>query len=102
VAEANSVNVDKQIMEDFKELKNEMDKYHLEDPKKFLNVLGHRPSYRGDHVLLLTVTATPITGWIRKSIAEDSAFALCAIDAYPPADRFFFDFSSLGSGSLAA
>jgi hypothetical protein len=34
-----SVNVDKQTIEDFKELKNEMDKYHLEDPKEFLNVL---------------------------------------------------------------
>ena len=33
-----SVNVDRQIIEVFKELKNEMDKYRLEDPKKFLNV----------------------------------------------------------------
>ena len=34
-----SVNVDKQTIEDFKELKVEMGKYHLEDPKKFLNVI---------------------------------------------------------------
>jgi chromosome segregation ATPase len=34
-----SVNVDRQIIEEYKELKNEIDKYHLEDPKKFLNVL---------------------------------------------------------------
>jgi histidyl-tRNA synthetase len=34
-----SVNVDRQIVEDYKVLKNEMDKYHLQDPKKFLNVL---------------------------------------------------------------
>jgi DNA repair exonuclease SbcCD ATPase subunit len=35
-----SVNVDRQIVEDYKILKDEMDKYHLQDPKKFLNVLG--------------------------------------------------------------
>jgi hypothetical protein len=34
-----SVNVDRQIVEDYEVLKNEMDKYHLQDPKKFLNVL---------------------------------------------------------------
>ena len=28
-----SLNVDRQIIEDYKELKNEMDKYHLKDPK---------------------------------------------------------------------
>ena len=38
LAIVNSLNVDRQIIDDFKELKNEMDKYHLEDPKKFLNV----------------------------------------------------------------
>ena len=43
-----SVNVDRQIIEDFKELKNEMDKYHLEDPKKFLNVLRALKRYKYD------------------------------------------------------
>ena len=43
-----SVNVDRQIIEDFKELKNEMDKYHLEDPKKFLNVLRPVKRYKYD------------------------------------------------------
>ena len=43
-----SVNVDKQIIEDFKELKNEMDKYHLEDHKKFLNVLRALKKYKYD------------------------------------------------------
>ena len=44
----NSVNVDKEIIEDFKELKNEMDKYHLQDPKKFLNVLRALKKYKYD------------------------------------------------------
>ncbi|MGB6590753.1 MAG: hypothetical protein WA323_07115 [Candidatus Nitrosopolaris sp.] len=44
----NSVNVDKRIIEDFKELKNEMDKYHLEDPKKILNVLRALKKYKYD------------------------------------------------------
>ena len=43
-----SVNVDRQIIEDFKELKNEMQKYHLEDPKKFLNVLRAFKKYKYD------------------------------------------------------
>ena len=43
-----SVNVDRQIIEDFKELKNEMDKYHLKDPKKFLNVLRALKKYKYD------------------------------------------------------
>ena len=43
-----SVNVDKQTIEDFKELKNEMDKYHLEDPKKLLNVLRALKKYKYD------------------------------------------------------
>ena len=43
-----SVNVDRQTIEDFKELKNEMDKYHLEDPKKFLNVLRALKKYKYD------------------------------------------------------
>jgi len=34
-----SVNVDRQTIEKYKELKNEMDKYGLQDPQKFLNVL---------------------------------------------------------------
>jgi hypothetical protein len=42
------VSVDKQIIEDYKELKNEMDKYHLEDPKKFLNVLRALKKYKYD------------------------------------------------------
>jgi hypothetical protein len=41
-----SVNVDKQTIEDYKELKNEMDKYHLEDPKKFLNVIPALKKYK--------------------------------------------------------
>ncbi|MFZ0510647.1 MAG: hypothetical protein WAM14_03495, partial [Candidatus Nitrosopolaris sp.] len=47
-AVTDSVNVDRQIIEDFKELKNEMDKYHLEDPKKFLNVLRALKRYKYD------------------------------------------------------
>ena len=43
-----SVNVDRQTIEDFKELKNEMDKYHLEDPKKFLSVLRALKKYKYD------------------------------------------------------
>jgi hypothetical protein len=31
-----SVNVDRQIVEDYKVLKNDMDRYHLQDPKKSL------------------------------------------------------------------
>ncbi|MGC2681345.1 MAG: hypothetical protein WA323_05705, partial [Candidatus Nitrosopolaris sp.] len=42
------MSVDKQIIEDYKELKNEMDKYHLEDPKKFLNVLRALKKYKYD------------------------------------------------------
>lgn len=44
--------------------------------------------------------ATPITGWIRKSIAEDSAFALCVIDASPRADRFLALLEAWLRGSL--
>lgn len=33
------VNVDRQTIEEYKELKSEMDKYHIENPKKILNVL---------------------------------------------------------------
>ena len=47
-----SVNVDRQIIEDFKELKNEMDKYHLEDPKKFLNVLRVLKQYKYDDKIM--------------------------------------------------
>ena len=43
-----SVSVDRQIIEDYKELKNEMDKYHLEDPRKFLNVLRALKKYKYD------------------------------------------------------
>jgi hypothetical protein len=41
-----SVNVDKQSIQDYKELKNEMDKYHLQDPQKFLNVLRVLKKYK--------------------------------------------------------
>jgi hypothetical protein len=43
-----SVNVDRQTIEDYKELKNEMDKYHLDDPKKFLIVLRALKKYKYD------------------------------------------------------
>jgi hypothetical protein len=43
-----SVDVDRQIIEDFKELKNELHKYRLEDPKKFLNVLQALKKYKYD------------------------------------------------------
>jgi hypothetical protein len=43
-----SVNVDRQIIEDFKELKNELGRYHLEDSKKFLNVLRALKKYKYD------------------------------------------------------
>ncbi len=42
------MNVDRQTIEDFKELKVEMGKYHLEDPKKFLNVIGNLKKYKYD------------------------------------------------------
>ena len=41
-----SVNVDRQTIEEYKELKSEMDKYHLEDPKKILNVLPALKKYK--------------------------------------------------------
>jgi hypothetical protein len=44
-----SVNDDKKTIEEYKELKNEMDKYHLRDPVKFLNVLQILKKYRYDH-----------------------------------------------------
>jgi hypothetical protein len=43
-----SVSVDRQIIEDYKELKNEMDKYDLEDPRKFLNLLRALKKYKYD------------------------------------------------------
>jgi hypothetical protein len=43
-----SVNVERQIIEDYKELKNVLDKYHLQDPKKFLNVLRALKKYKHD------------------------------------------------------
>lgn len=43
-----SVNIDKQTIEDFKELKVEMGKYHLEESKKFLNVLRNLKKYKYD------------------------------------------------------
>ena len=42
------INVDKQTIEDFNELKVEMGKYRLEDPKKFLNVLRALKKYKYD------------------------------------------------------
>jgi hypothetical protein len=41
-----SINIDRQTIEDYKELKN--DKYHLQDPKKFLNVLQTLKKYKYD------------------------------------------------------
>jgi hypothetical protein len=41
-----SVNVDRQIIGDYKELKNEMDKHHPKDPKKFVNVLRTLQKYK--------------------------------------------------------
>jgi len=43
-----SVNVDRQTIEEYKELKNEIDKYHLEDPRKILNVLRALKKYKYD------------------------------------------------------
>ena len=43
-----SVNVDKQTIKDYGELRNEMGKYHLEDPKKFLNVIRNLKKYKYD------------------------------------------------------
>jgi hypothetical protein len=43
-----SVNVDRQTIEEYKELKSEMDKYHLEDPTKILNVLRALKKYKYD------------------------------------------------------
>jgi hypothetical protein len=42
------VSVDRQIIEDYKELKNEMDKYYLEDPREFLNLLRALKKYKYD------------------------------------------------------
>ena len=47
-ATIDSMNVDRQTMEEYKELKNEMDKYHLQDPKKFLKVLRALKKYKYD------------------------------------------------------
>ena len=47
-ATIDSVNVDRQTIEEYKELKNEMDKYHLQDPKKFLNALQALKKYKYD------------------------------------------------------
>jgi histidyl-tRNA synthetase len=47
-ATIDSVNIDRQTMEEYKELKNEMDKYHLQDPNKFLNVLRSLKKYKYD------------------------------------------------------
>ena len=41
-----SVSVDRRSIEEYKELKSEMDKYHLEDPKKILNVLRALKKYK--------------------------------------------------------
>jgi hypothetical protein len=38
-AKIDSINADRQTIEDFKELKVEIGEYELEDPKKFLNVI---------------------------------------------------------------
>jgi hypothetical protein len=43
-----SVNVDRQTIEEYKGPKSEMDKYHLEDPKKILNVLRALKKYKYD------------------------------------------------------
>jgi hypothetical protein len=43
-----SVNVDRQTIEDYKEFKNELDKYGLEDPEKSLNVLRALKKYKYD------------------------------------------------------
>jgi hypothetical protein len=43
-----SVNVDRQTIEEYKDLKSEMDKYHLEDLKKILNVLRALKKYKYD------------------------------------------------------
>jgi hypothetical protein len=53
-----SVNVDKQTIEDFKELKNEINKYHLEDPKKFLNVLRALKKYKYDEKRIVAEFST--------------------------------------------
>ena len=47
-ATIDSVNVDRQTMEEYKELKNEMNNNHLQDPKKFLNVLRALKKYEYD------------------------------------------------------
>jgi hypothetical protein len=43
-----SVSVDRRSIEEYKELKSEMDKYNLEDPKKILNVLRALKKYKYD------------------------------------------------------
>jgi hypothetical protein len=48
LATIDSLNVDRQIIEDYKEVKSEMDKYHIEDPKKFPNVLRALKKYKYD------------------------------------------------------
>jgi histidyl-tRNA synthetase len=61
-----SVNVDKQTIEDFKELKNGMDEYHLEDPKKFLNVLRALKKYKYDDKRIMAEFS------IRRSIKRET------------------------------
>ncbi|MGB6530499.1 MAG: hypothetical protein WBF33_20535, partial [Candidatus Nitrosopolaris sp.] len=43
-----SVNADRHTIDEYKELKSEMDKYRLEDPKKILNVLRALKKYKFD------------------------------------------------------
>jgi transposase-like protein len=53
----NSVNVDRKTIEDFNELKIEMGKYHLEEPKKFLNLLRNL-KYKYDDKRILAAFST--------------------------------------------
>jgi NRPS condensation-like uncharacterized protein len=60
------VSVDRQIIEDYKELKNEMDRYHLEDPKKFINVLRALKKYKCDDKRIMAEFP------VRRSVKKES------------------------------
>jgi chromosome segregation ATPase len=53
-----SVNADRQTIKDFKELKNQMGRYHLEDPKKFLNVLRNLKKFKYDDKRIIAEFST--------------------------------------------
>ena len=60
-----SVNVDKQSIEDFRQLKVQMGKY-LEDPKKFLNVIRNLKKYKYDDKRIVAEFSTILSEQIMR------------------------------------